>query len=189
MNPIVSRFAADADRLIGDRSVTGRRFCTAYTELVDAWLVELFESGLGQPAGVALVALGGHGRSELTPGGDIDLMILHPGDLDADRLASLWYPIWDAGLKLGHSSRTPKEAMTLAKDDLPSATALLTARTLVGDAVVTDALSDEVARLWRRRSGRLLGELGQRIDDRHARNPEVAFALEPDLKEGHGGAA
>jgi UTP:GlnB (protein PII) uridylyltransferase len=52
--------------LIADPDLRGRRFCEAHTELVDSWLVELFEAG-SPPAGVSLVALGGHGRRELAP--------------------------------------------------------------------------------------------------------------------------
>ena len=181
-------FGGDRLRLIEDASLQGRAFCDAYTDLIDRWLRELFEASIGgADAGVALVALGGHGLRELTPGGDIDLMVLHDGSVDADRLTSFWYPIWDEGLKLGHSARTPKEAMSLAKIDLATATSLLSARTVLGDEAAVEDLLGQVEAMWQRRSGKLLGELAVAVSDRHDEAPEVAFALEPDLKEGRGG--
>ena len=64
--------------------------------------------------GVALVAVGGYGRAELSPQSDIDLLLLHDGRPDIATIAErVWYPIWDEGLKLGHSVRTTKEALAL----------------------------------------------------------------------------
>ena len=180
-------FGTEKAELLADASVQGRAFCEAYTTLIDSWLCELFDTAVGDGGGVALVGLGGHGRRELTPGGDIDLMVLHDGTLDPEQLTAFWYPIWDQGLKLGHSARTSKETLALAKTDLPTATSLLSARTLLGDDDRVAQLSADVDSMWRRRSGKLLGELSVAVAERHAEAPEVAFALEPDLKEGRGG--
>jgi [protein-PII] uridylyltransferase len=49
------------------------------------------------------------------------------------------------------------------------------------------ALADEAAIRWRRRSSRWLVELDRRVKVRHQTAGEVAFLLEPDLKEGRGG--
>ena len=65
---------------------------------------------------------------------DLDLLLLHaPRRLPGGAAQALWYPIWDAGLKLGHAVRTVKETLTLAADDLDTATAVLSARHIVGD--------------------------------------------------------
>ena len=62
------------------------------------------------------------------PGSDLDVMLLHAGRRDVGAIAErLWYPIWDEGLKLGHSVCTAREALTLADDDLDTATSLLSA--------------------------------------------------------------
>ena len=58
----------------------------------------------------------------------------------------IWYPIWDAGLKLGHGVRTVKEALALAADDLDTATSLLDARLVAGDAGLTAELAGAAPR-------------------------------------------
>jgi [protein-PII] uridylyltransferase len=99
----------------------------------------------------------------------------------------VWYPIWDAGLKLGHSVCTPREALDIAEEDLDTATALLSARHVAGDASLTMDLRTAARSQWERRSKRWLEALDARVEARHAQAGEVAFMLEPDLKEGRGG--
>ena len=74
-------------------------------------------------SGAALVAVGGYGRRELSPGSDLDVLLLRPAGTcvtrDAAELADrIWYPVWDSGVRLDHSVRTPAEARRLAADDL-----------------------------------------------------------------------
>ena len=175
-------------RLLDDRSLRGRSFCRAYSDLADGWLAGLLdETG---PAGrsVALVAIGGYGRRELAPGSDLDVMLLHGGERGVGELAErLWYPVWDAGVKLGHAVRTAKEALSLAADDLDTATCLLDARFLAGEQALVDDLRARATSEWRKRSSRWLGRLAESVRSRHQRFGEVAFLLEPDLKEGRGG--
>lgn len=173
--------------LIADPALRGRRFCTAYTDQVDAWLAELFEAG-APPQGVSLVAVGGHGRRELAPQSDLDLLLLVERGVDVGALAeSLWYPIWDSGLKLGHAVRSVRDTLTLASSDLETATALLSARHLAGERSLSAELAEKARTNWRRRGRRWLPELARSVRERHGRAGEVAFDLEPDLKEGRGG--
>ena len=91
---------------------------------------------------VALVAVGGYGRSELFPASDLDLVLLHErGDEIAGIADRLWYPIWDAGAELGHSVRTVSQALALARHDLDTATSLLSARHVAGDESMSAALA------------------------------------------------
>ena len=184
---------AEREVLLSDGASTGAAFCRAHAELVDRWLGELLAaSGGGRGRGLALVAIGGYGRSELAPGSDIDVMLLHAGRRDTTRdlkeiAERLWYPIWERGLRLGHSVSTPREALRLAADDLDTATSLLTARHVAGDAALAAELSAGARQEWERRSRQWLGEMAERVAERHRRYGEVAFRLEPDLKEGRGG--
>jgi [protein-PII] uridylyltransferase len=174
--------------LLADDTLTGTPWCERHSALIDAWLVSLFEPTGAGTEGVALVAVGGYGRSELCPQSDLDVMLLHAGRRDIAAIAErIWYPIWDTGMKLGHSVSTVREALTLADSDLDSATALLSARHIAGDASLTDELESRARQQWEQRSKRVLTDLANRVDARHAQAGEVAFMLEPDLKEGRGG--
>jgi [protein-PII] uridylyltransferase len=181
------------DALLADPSVRGRRFCRELSEATDAWLAELFAAALadaGAPdrQALALAAVGGYGRAELAPASDLDVVLLYAGR-HAPALVSerLWYPVWDAKLKLGHAVRTVKEALRLAGDDLETATSLLTVRHLAGDPALTAALADGARTQWQRRRKPWLDRLGRAVEERHAEHGEVSFLLEPNLKEGRGG--
>lgn len=177
-------------QLAADDSLVGRALCDAWTAGVDRWLAELLTVAVegGDPSGVALVAVGGYGRAELSLQSDIDVLLLHDGRDDIGEVADrVWYPIWDARLKLGHAVRTVKEALALAADDLDTATGLLQVRHLAGDRTLTDDLARRAEMQWRKRAKRWLAAMSTRVRERHGRAGEVAFLLEPDLKEGRGG--
>jgi [protein-PII] uridylyltransferase len=176
--------------LAGDLTLAGRDLCRAYSELVDGWLTELLEGAEaeGGAGDVAVVAVGGYGRAELSLHSDIDVVLLHAGRSDVGAFADrIWYPIWDEGLKLGHAVRTIREALTLAADDLDTATSFLQIRHVAGDEELTNDLARRALDEWQRQWKRWLRELSQRGRTRHASAGEVAFLLEPDLKEGKGG--
>jgi [protein-PII] uridylyltransferase len=177
--------------LLADRSLNGRAFCEAWTDRVEAWLEDLFDAAVAgaDPSGaVALVAVGGQGRRELAPQSDLDLLLLVERPEDGPPVADrLWYPVWDAGLKLGHAVRTVRDTLSLAGEDLETATALLSARWVTGDPGLADELAERARSSWRRKGRRWLEELARAVEARHAQHGEVAFELEPDLKEGRGG--
>jgi len=170
-----------------DETLRGASWCRAYTAKVDAWLADLFATATGQGTrGAALVATGGYGRSELCPQSDIDVMFVHDGD-DGGMAEQIWYPIWDAGVHLGHSVCTIAQALGLADDDLHTATALLHARHVAGDRRLTTELARDAASQWERHAKRWLTDLGILVAVNHEQAGDVAFSLEPDLKEGRGG--
>ncbi len=182
-------FRQERAALLADSSVQGAAFCRAYTALADSWLVGLFGTGA---AGVALIAVGGYGREDLCPGSDLDVLLVHTRkDRDLAEVKELadqvWYPLWDAGLKVGHGVRSVKEALALAHDDLDTATSLLDSRLIAGDQAVATDLRERAVAAWRGKPARWLGVLGESVDKRHAKSGEVAFLLEPDLKDGRGG--
>lgn len=184
------RVFVERSALLADEFLTGAAWCRAHSDLVDGWLATLLAQaqGAGGLGGLALVAIGGYGRAELAPGSDIDVMLLHDGHPDVRAVAErLWYPIWEKGLRLGHSVATPKEALRLAAEDMDTATSLLSARHVAGDPALTQRLADGARVDWERRSKHWLADLTARVEARHAQYGEVAFRLEPDLKEGRGG--
>lgn len=177
---------------LADTSVGGRAYCRQLADATDAWIRALAESAREQhPRGprFAVLAVGGFGRGELCPQSDIDLLLVH--DSKPARIepiaSAIWYPIWDAGLKLGHAVRTVDEHIDLAKSDLDTATALLTARPIAGDAKLAVAVVESGQTNWTKRRKRWLEELQHRVRERQTNAGEVAYILEPDLKDGHGG--
>ncbi|MEU9516487.1 [protein-PII] uridylyltransferase [Micromonospora sp. NPDC048169] len=157
---------------------------TARADALDAWLRRAF----ADRDGVALVAVGGLGRRQCAPYGDLDLVLLHAGVPGIDELAaSLWYPIWDAGLRLDHSVRTVAEALSVAQDDVKVALGLLDARHVAGDPALTDQLARTATDHWRRTAIRQLPGLREITAARWEAHGELAFLLEGDLKEAAGG--
>ena len=154
------------------------------TAQADAWLRDL----LGGADGVALVAVGGYGRGELGPGSDLDVMMLHDGRSDVVQIADqVWYPIWDAGWQLDHSVRTVADAVSVANADMKAALGMLHARHIAGVPDLTARLREHAFGQWRSRASKRLPELHAMVRDRAERLGEVAFLLEPDLKEARGG--
>jgi [protein-PII] uridylyltransferase len=135
------------------------------------------------------VAVGGYGRGELTVGSDLDLLLLHrSGAAEASRVAeSLWYPIWDTGVRLDHSVRSVSEARRLAADDIKVVLGLLDARVVAGDADLAEQLKAAVLSDWRAMADRRLPALHELVLDRRQRFGEVSQLVEPDLKESYGG--
>ena len=166
----------------------GAVFCRAYSRRVDEWLADVFADAGGGDRPVALVAVGGYGRAELSPQSDLDLLLLHDGTDDVSELAGdLWYPVWNEGLKLGHAVRTVAETLRLARSDLDTATALLSSRHVAGDRALADRLAARAREQWVRGAGKWLPRL---VADAYRRGTEhgaVAFRLQPDLKESTGG--
>ncbi|MFW3169497.1 [protein-PII] uridylyltransferase [Geodermatophilus sp. CPCC 206100] len=173
-------------------------------EVLDAWLAGLLgEAAAGTPAprprrgappprtgteGVALVAVGSLGRREFPPHGDLDLVLVHDGRPEIAALAdAVWYPIWDAGLRLDHSVRTVAEAVGVASTDVKAGLGLLDARLVAGDAAPAAALRSATLASWRQSASRLLPQLRDLRRGRARQVGELAFLLEPDLKEAYGG--
>jgi len=141
--------------------------------------------------GVALAAVGGYGRGELAPGSDLDILFLHNGRVDDQALGELvnkvLYPLWDKSFKVDHSVRTRAETRDAASSDLKVALGLLDIRLICGDADLVSAVQQDAIDDWRGRSRERLPQLRLSLSERHLRAGELAYLLEPDLKEARGG--
>ncbi|MGC9536491.1 [protein-PII] uridylyltransferase [Streptomyces sp. UG1] len=185
-----SGYAAARLRLLTEGAQSGPPRRAALAELTDAWLTGLFAAGAEGLRGVSLVAVGGYGRGELSPRSDLDLLLLHDGG-DSKAVAALadriWYPVWDLGLALDHSVRTPAEARKTAGEDLKVQLGLLDARHIAGDLGLTAALRTAILADWRNQAPKRLPELQELSAERAERQGELQYLLEPDLKEARGG--
>jgi [protein-PII] uridylyltransferase len=177
-------------RLLEQPDLKGDAFCQAYAAEADAWLSGLAEKAAGESRRhLALLAVGGYGRSILCPYSDLDVVLVHNGHRDIRAVAdAIWYPIWDEGMHLDHSVRRPAEVLTAASDDVRVALGLLDARLIWGEARLADPLLSKTRAAWRERLGtKYLPLLQVQMAERRAAAGDVAFLLEPDLKESHGG--
>ncbi|MGV9614863.1 [protein-PII] uridylyltransferase [Nocardia xishanensis] len=164
---------------------------SALVDLFDLWLTSKgAELGITADSGLAVVAVGGLGRREMLPYSDLDLVLLHD-DVDPARVAEvadqLWYPLWDAHIKLDHSVRTVPQALRVANDDLIAALGMLEARHIVGDVELSNLLIGGVRREWRTGIRNRFDDLIAQAQARWQRSGEIAHRAEPDLKNGRGG--
>ena len=163
-------------------------------DLVDAALRELWRDCGLRPdePGLALVAVGSHARREAGPASDLDLVLLHDartrpaGQVDAvaDRL---WYPLWDAGLRIDHSVRTVAGCRQTATNDLAAAIGMLDLRGIAGDPALALGTREALREQWRRQARTRVAEISTSLEDRSRTHGELAYLLEGDLKQARGG--
>ncbi len=163
-------------------------------EFGSGWLQQLWRDACAgrRHEGVALAAVGSLARGDGGPLSDYDLVLVHhPRGLAGKEVAAfadqLWYPIWDAGVRLDHSVRTVAECRAVATNDLSAAVGLLDLTHVAGDADVVGAARSTVAHDWRANARTRLPEMQESVLARHARQGDLAHLIEPDLKEAHGG--
>ena len=146
---------------------------------------------LSKPELVSLNAVGGYGRGELAPGSDLDLLILHSGsekaEVISDFVSAFLYPLWDQGRAIDHAVRTRSETRELANQDIKVALGLLDLRYIAGNSEISNQVATESLENWRKNKDKFLPKLRKSIQERETRSGELAFLLEPDLKEARGG--
>jgi [protein-PII] uridylyltransferase len=160
------------------------------TGCVEDALVELYSEVDGPESGTALACVGSLARRELGPRSDVDLVLLHDGKSLSriNALAeSLWYPLWDSGIRLDHSVRTPAECADVAGRELSAGVGLLDLRPIAGDRALVAGARTALLDTWRSNARRRLPELLSTLDDRLRTSGDAAYLLEPDLKEARGG--
>ncbi|WP_404349247.1 [protein-PII] uridylyltransferase [Phycicoccus jejuensis] len=172
----------------------GRARREALSTFNRAWLAEVWRTATGgvRLEGVALAAVGSLGRGDAGPLSDYDLVLLHSErSLPAKELTALadrvWYPIWDAGVRLDHSVRTVTQCRQVAAADLTAAVGMLDLAAVAGDAELVTAARSTVAHDWRGNARKRLPQLVEALGSRHARQGDLAQSIEPELKEAHGG--
>ena len=188
---LTDRLRSGREALVADPTMRGRDFGAALSELVDDVVVELIDRN--GPVKCAVVALGSYARRELTPGSDIDVLLVLPAasrfrkGIDFRSLAErLWYPMWDAGFVTGHGARTVKDSMLLASQDLDARTALLEIRHIAGNVTLSDELATQSIELARSLGAATLRTLRDGSAARRHKPGLVAEMLEPNLKDGGG---
>jgi len=168
------------------------------SDLQDATISMLYEFAIRHfaktgeaPERIAIVATGGYGRRQLAPQSDIDLLFLRaeqPNEAGESAISFVLQMLWDLGLKVGHATRSLNESICLALTDSTIRTALLEARHICGDT----QLSDHLRKRFRAEVAADTGpafvatKLAER-DQRHFKQGESRYLVEPNIKEGKGG--
>jgi len=139
---------------------------------------------------VCVVATGGYARKMLCPHSDVDLMLV-TAELGPEQLgevtSGLLYPLWDAGLDVGHRQGSIEELVAAAENDETARTAMLDLRLVAGSRALFDELSHSVDEAWARWSADFGPALRRESLIRFRRYGESVFLLEPQVKEGKGG--
>jgi [protein-PII] uridylyltransferase len=183
-----------ADRELARRFAEGEpvdALVAGRARAVEQWLIAAWEQMMPATTGAALVAVGGFGRGELHPHSDVDLMILvadaAPDAALRRSIEAFFTLLWDAGLYLGHSVRTPAQCEEEARADVAIATNLMESRLLAGVA----RLFEEMRRRTRAPNicpgPEFFEAKFHEQAERHARFNDTAYKLEPNIKEGPGG--
>ncbi len=191
MTAATASYAELRTELLDRPGLSGSVQRRALSDLADGWLAQLFDEAGGAQSGAALVAVGGYGRRELSPGSDLDVVLLRSRGLADGAAAQLaeqiWYPVWDNGVLLDHAVRTVAQARRVAADDVPALLGMLDLRHLAGDVALSEGLRSSVLSDWRALAVKRLPDVLAATAKRAERAGEVAYALEPDLKESRGG--
>ncbi|MEX2114184.1 MAG: [protein-PII] uridylyltransferase [Pirellulales bacterium] len=177
----------------------GIQVCARLTELVDTIVLDLYRAAVAELAplnaeelesNVALVALGGYGRRDLAPHSDVDLTILHsPGaeGLVYPLASRLLHDLFDVGLDLQQSVRTPAQSWKFAAQDPIICTSLIEARFLAGSKKLYDTFFEKFQRRTRARYRSVSHAIyGARKAERQQYG-ETVYLLEPNLKRTRGG--
>ncbi len=178
-------------------SRSGRRVNEANSDQMDRLVRRLFalaeEIHLARGgvvgAGVAVIAVGGYARREMSIQSDVDLLLLYRDELTpfVEHVAErLQYWLWDAGLRIGMATRTIEETVELGREDVTVRTAVLTARYLCGDGEFFHAFADRIRDELLPDPLEFVTEQQELLRDRHAEYGDTLYLLQPNVKEGAG---
>jgi [protein-PII] uridylyltransferase len=172
-------------------------FHRQHAGLLDDYFRDSFgASAVGPRIGIsknpyAIIALGGYGRAEQCVASDVDLLFLFKNSIHPQAEAlirEIVYPLWDAGLDVGHATRSVKDCISLASQDVEVLTPLLDARFICGmSPLYTEMVTRVREKVIRHRASKIISWLVATNQARHEVFGDGSYLLEPNLKEGQGG--
>ncbi|MFQ5354743.1 MAG: nucleotidyltransferase domain-containing protein, partial [Thermodesulfobacteriota bacterium] len=174
---------------------SGVTVCRKYTAVIDDLLRYIYKvkkksTEFGESA--ALVAVGGYGRGELNIRSDIDLILLHRGEVTPGLkkfTEAMLYLLYDTGLDLGFTMRTPEDCISLARTDLNTMTSLLETRFLTGDKDLYGESTELIKKklFVKKHIASFIEDKIAETENRYSKYGGSVFILEPNVKEGEGG--
>ena len=178
--------------ILWERGLSGRNLLREHSAFMDSFISQRYNKlPEDKKKGTALVAMGGYGRQEHFPFSDVDLMVLYSPEAEEAVPAvsdAVFYPLWDAGLDVGHGVRTVQDCLEDALNDFFLQVALIDARFICGSRPLFDKLvhtyHDEFIEGRRREFAQAMMD---HREERHRRFGDHAYLLEPNIKESRGG--
>ncbi len=181
-----------------DSGSPGVQVCARLTDVLDGVLLDLYAAALADLAGgspeqveseIALVAHGGYGRRDVAPFSDVDLMLLHKSRAEpriTPLARRLTQDVFDAGLQLGFSVRTPSQACRLAMRDATIFTSLAESRFLGGSVSLFTNFFTRFRRTAGRRSRALIDAIDLARREERAKYGDTVYLLRPNVKRSRG---
>ncbi|MGH7318916.1 MAG: [protein-PII] uridylyltransferase [Candidatus Rokuibacteriota bacterium] len=181
-----------------DDGASGEESVRGHAAFMDGFLRQVFRladteaCAPGHPrTPLVLVALGGYGRGELHPSSDLDLMLIHSGEVTpyVRRMAQeILYTLWDLGLRVGHACRSLADCLALARTDLPSRTSMQAARVVAGHRGLFGRLQRTLRQeVYRKDYAEFLSQTLAERDERYRKYGGSVYVQEPNVKESAGG--
>ncbi len=189
----------DAIRKSHERNLPGPQVSAKLASLTDLLIHRLFDLTLSNLDGseadqlrddVALVGLGSYARRQCSPYSDVDLMILHQNqkkEVIATKLRPVTQGIFDVGQQLGHSVRTPAEAVQLARNDAVICTSLIDARLIIGNRELFETFRRNFEAMVRKNNKSLCRAFLEARSEERDQYGETLYLLEPHIKRSRGG--
>jgi [protein-PII] uridylyltransferase len=193
----LGRHRTELERMLETSGQGGSALSRRHSKVMDGMLTALFQAAFAATPQksrwppVLLGAVGGYGRGMVGLQSDLDVRLITTQS--PERIApiaqALFYPLWDAGVSIGHQVVTISDALANAQTDLPTATALLDWRPIAGDRAAGEELMGKaMSRIFgTAETPAFLERLDAEVRDRHRRLGDSVYLLEPDVKNGAGG--
>ena len=189
-----------------EKGDSGTKVCQAYAVMIDVMLTSMLDNAImgwfdyhkKMPVRFAIVANGGYGRGELCPQSDIDFTLLYGRHHTLKKKAleefkewitrNVLYPLWDLKFKVGHASRSIRESIEAAKEDMQTKTSLMQSRLICGDRKLAENFINKYQNfLDKENAEEYLLARRQDQKDRRKKYLDTVFVQEPDIKNGVGG--
>lgn len=182
-------------------SYTGVEICRMRSDVIDYLVRALWEESVAalppavkQQLDVSVVAHGGYGRRVMSPGSDVDLTFMFPGNSGrvsnevAQLIRDYLLYFYDLKFKVGHGSRCVGECIVLANENMETKTALMEARFLTGQKAAFEEFRSRFDReCMKGKEDQFLKLRQMDLNTRHSKFGNTPFVQEPQVKSGCGG--
>ncbi len=177
VNNLIDRFSS---------FTSGLEFSLNYSQLINDRIQSLIKD---IPQDIAISAIGGLGRMELSPYSDIDIVFIsNSPEEHKNFISNVIQTLWDDGIGVSHSVRTFSDIFDFAEYDLTSFTQLMEMRFVAGNQYLFNKFIDNIRNVINSELKiKLLESFLSDIEKRHNQFGKSPLHLEPNIKNSKGG--